>query len=84
MGKAQVYSHKYVPFPIDLHSFRPMSKAPPRLQGSWGHYGAHRGRTGPRRALCWPHELCYLGSYSFDTDFSTFDLKISTVNVISP
>ena len=25
-------------------------------------YGTHLGPTGPRWALCWPHELCYLGS----------------------
>ena len=24
-------------------------------------HGAHLGPTGPRRAPCWPHELCYLG-----------------------
>ena len=27
---------------------------------SWGHLGP----TGPRWAPCWPHELCYLGSFS--------------------
>ena len=31
-----------------------------RWQGSWGRHGAHLGPTGPRRAPCWPHELCYL------------------------
>ena len=34
----------------------------PDKQGSWGQRGAHLGPTGPRRAPCWPHELCYLGS----------------------
>ena len=26
-----------------------------------GQHGNHLGPTGPRWALCWPHELCYLG-----------------------
>ena len=26
-------------------------------------HGAHLGPTGPRRALCWPHALCYLGTW---------------------
>ena len=30
-------------------------------QGSWGQHRAYLGPTGPRRAWCWPHELCYLG-----------------------
>ena len=30
------------------------------LSGLFCH-GAHLGRTGPRWAPCWPHELCYLG-----------------------
>ena len=33
----------------------------PWEQGSWGHHGAHLGPTGPRWALCWPHEISYLG-----------------------
>ena len=33
----------------------------PWEQSSWGQHGAHLGPTGPRRAPCWPHELCYLG-----------------------
>ena len=30
---------------------------------------AHLGPTGPRWAPCWPHELCYLGSYRYRTLF---------------
>ena len=37
----------------------------PRQQGSWGKHGAHLGPTGPRWALCWPHETCYLGRHRF-------------------
>ena len=28
-----------------------------------GQHGAHLGPTGPRWAPCWPHELCYLGTF---------------------
>ena len=31
------------------------------ISGSWGQYEAHLGPTGPRWAVCWPHEPCYLG-----------------------
>ena len=27
-------------------------------------HGAHLGPTGPRWAPCWPHELCYVGTFS--------------------
>ena len=33
-----------------------------REQVSWGQHEAHLGPAGPRRAPCWPHELCYLWS----------------------
>ena len=29
--------------------------------------GAHLGPTGPRWAPCWPHGLCYLGYFIWDT-----------------
>ena len=35
----------------------------PWLQGSWGQHEAHLRQTGPRWSPCWPHELCYRGSY---------------------
>ena len=34
-----------------------------RQQGSWDLHGAHLGPTGPRWALCWPHEPCYQGGH---------------------
>ena len=52
-----------------LHSVMPITKLvgnKPRQQGSWGQHRAHLGPTGPRWALCWPHELCYLGESSTD------------------
>ena len=37
----------------------------PWQQSLWGQYGANLGPTGPRRAPCWPHEPCYLGTYIY-------------------
>ena len=42
----------------------------PWEHSSWGQHGAHLGPTGPRWALCWPHKLCYLGSWLIVRSFS--------------
>ena len=37
---------------------------------SWGQHGAHLGPVGPRWAPCWPHEPCYLGSYTMHNNIA--------------
>ena len=36
----------------------------PWLRGSWAQHGAHLAPTGPRWALCWQHEPCYLVNFN--------------------
>ena len=58
-------------------------------QGSWGQHRAHLGPTGPRRATCWPHELCYLGGFHLEVvvllhmeDIHKYVLAINTRHLI--
>ena len=37
----------------------------PQIHSFRGQHGAHLGPTGPRWAPCWPHELCYLGLWTW-------------------
>ena len=37
------------------------------MGATWGPSGADRTQVGPMLAPCWPHELCYLGSYENKT-----------------
>ena len=49
---------------ISKHSHQISGHTWSEKQGSWGQHGAHLGPTGPRWDPCWPHEPCYLGSFS--------------------
>ena len=50
---------RYELLTLEFNVFQPHKF--PWEQSSWGQHGAHLGPTGPRRAPCWPHELCYRG-----------------------
>ena len=42
---------------------------------------AHLGPTGPRWAPCWPHELCYLGLFSWRWISHTCSISMSRNNI---
>ena len=53
MSEYGVFLSKHFPFFLSIHY--PDSKV-------HGQHGVNLGPVGPRRAPCWPHELCYQGS----------------------